>query len=129
MDRRAFEQLVQEAFLEIPGRFRRRIANVAIVVEDEPSEEDLLKLPRGSSLLGLYHGLPMTQRGWSRYSLMPDRISIYQGPLERAARNEAELERLVVETLWHEIGHYFGLSEAEIRRAERRWRAQRRRRG
>ncbi len=122
MDRQAFEELVHRAFLEIPEKFRRRIANVAIVVEDEPAEEDLrsARVSPGSELLGLYHGLPLTQRGWSRSSLLPDRISIYQGAIERAARTEAELERMVVETLWHEIGHYFGLSEREIRRAEAR---------
>ncbi len=122
MDRRGFEKLVQKAYLRIPERFRRRIANVAIVVEEEPSGEDLrsAKVPPGSDLLGLYHGLPLTERGWGRYSLFPDRISIYQRPLERAARSEAELEELVDDTLWHEVGHYFGLSEREIRRAELR---------
>ncbi len=122
MDRRAFEELVDRAFREIPEEFRRRIANVAIVVEDEPTEEDRrrAKVSPGNDLLGLYHGLPLTRRGWSRSSLLPDRISIYQQAIERAAVTEAELETLIVETLWHEIGHYFGLSEREIRRAEAR---------
>ena len=122
MDRRAFEQMAQAAFLEIPARFRDRIENVAIVVEDEPSREDLrsARVSAGSDLLGLYHGLPLSQRGWGRYSSLPDRICLYQGPLERAAKSEGDLQRLVVDTLWHEIGHYFGLSEKEVRRAEAR---------
>ncbi len=122
MDRASFDHLVQQAFLRIPRRFRSRIENVAIVVENEPSREDLrtARVPAGHDLLGLYHGLPLPQRGWARYSSLPDRICIYQGPIERAAQSEAELRVLVRETLWHEIAHYFGLNEKEVRRAEAR---------
>jgi predicted Zn-dependent protease with MMP-like domain len=130
---RSFEQLVERAYQRIPKYYLRRIQNVVIVVEQEPSESALRSagVPQGSTLLGLYHGVPLTKRT-SAYSSLPDRISIYQGPLERAAAGPAELERMVEDTLWHEIGHYFGLNEAEVRRAEmhreRRRRADLRRR-
>ena len=122
--REEFARLVEEACLQIPARFRRRIANVAIVVEEEPSTEDLqgAHCPLGSTLLGLYHGVPLTQRT-SHYGLvLPDKISIYRRPIERLARNERHLRQIVRETLWHEVGHYFGLNEQQLRRAERRWR-------
>ena len=122
--REEFARLVEEACLQIPARFRRRIANVAIVVEEEPSEGDLegAYCPPGSTLLGLYHGVPLTQRT-SHYGLvLPDKISIYRRPIERLARNERHLQQIVRETLWHEVGHYFGLNEQQLRRAERRWR-------
>lgn len=127
MDRRRFEELVERAYQHIPAFYRKRIQNVAIVVEQEPSQDALrsASVPPTSTLLGLYHGVPLTKRT-SSYTALPDRISIYQGPLERASRSEAELERMVEDTLWHEIGHYFGLNEAEVRRAEVRRDRQRR---
>jgi len=108
MEAREFEHLVEKGLRAIPARFRRRMDNVAIVVEQEG--------PPG--LLGLYHGRPLTRRSVSDGFVMPDRISIYQGPHERAARGRAHLERLVAETVWHEVAHYFGMDEREVRRAE-----------
>lgn len=124
MDPHKFAGLVRKAYLEIPAYFRRRIANVAIVVEEEPGEDELrrARCPRDSTLLGLYHGVPLTERTSSYGMVLPDKISIYQGPIERLARNERELRRIVRETLWHEVGHYFGMDERQIRRAELRWR-------
>ncbi len=119
-----FAQYVREAYLAIPARLRRRIENVAIVVEQEPSAEDLrrARCPRDATLLGLYHGIPLTQRTSSYGLVLPDRISLYRGPIERLARNEKQLRQTILETLWHEIGHYFGLDERRVRRAEQRWR-------
>lgn len=104
-----FDLLVERALGKIPRRFRRRLDNVVIVVEKEP--------PR-PGLLGLYHGRPLTQRSVSDGFTLPDTITIYQGPHERLARTPEQLERLVDETVWHEIAHYFGLNEREVRRAE-----------
>jgi predicted Zn-dependent protease with MMP-like domain len=84
--------------------------NVAIVVEDEPSQ---------SGLLGLYQGRPLTLRSAGESFAMPDRITIYQGPHQRMAHDRAHLERIVLDTVWHEIAHYFGMDEAQVRRAER----------
>ena len=97
-----FDILVERAFRKIPRRFRRRLSNVVMVVEREP--------PRGANLLGLYQG--------NNAFALPDKITIYQGPHERLARNVAHLETLVEETVWHEVAHYFGMDEAQVRRAE-----------
>jgi predicted Zn-dependent protease with MMP-like domain len=104
-----FDALVERALRKIPRRFRARLANVAIVVEQEP--------PR-PNLLGLYHGRPLTARGVSDGFVMPDRITIYQGPHERMARSREHLQKLVDETVWHEVAHYFGLDERQVRAAE-----------
>jgi len=106
-----FDAIVARAVQRIPTRFRARIDNVAIVVEQEPRE-------RG--LLGLYQGRPLTERSVNDSFQMPDQITIYQGPHERMARSRAHLEEIVFETVWHEVAHYFGLDEAEVERAERR---------
>jgi predicted Zn-dependent protease with MMP-like domain len=108
---RDFDAIVSRSVRRIPPRFRARIRNVAIVVEKEPPQP---------GLLGLYEGRPLTERSVQDSFLMPDRISIYQGPHERAARGRAHLEELVWETVWHEVAHYFGLDEAEVQRAEHR---------
>lgn len=106
-----FDALVEEALRLIPKRFRRRMHNVAIVVEKEP--------PR-PGLLGLYQGHPLPSRSVFGGFAMPDKITIYQGPHERSARTRAELEHMVADTVWHEIAHYFGMDESRVRRAERK---------
>jgi predicted Zn-dependent protease with MMP-like domain len=106
-----FDKIVERALKKIPARFRKRMENVAIVVEPEP--------PR-PGLLGLYHGVPLTARGVGDSFRMPDRITIYQGPHERMARDRIDLEKIVADTVWHEIAHYFGMDEPQVRRAERR---------
>jgi len=105
-----FDQLVEEAFRQIPVRFRHRMQNVAIMVEPEP--------PR-PGLLGLYQGRPLASRSVFEGFALPDKITIYQGPHERMARTQAELEQMVADTLWHEIAHHFGMDERRVRRAER----------
>jgi predicted Zn-dependent protease with MMP-like domain len=123
-----FDQLVEEAFRRIPARFRSRMQNVAVVVEDEPAPAQLKRAgtPHGSTLLGLYEGRPLKYRGVSAGFHLPDRITIFQGPHERIAHNRDDLERLVEQTLWHEIAHHFGMNEQEVRAAERLRRMQRR---
>lgn len=108
---REFDELVTRALGRIPRRFRRLLDNVVLVVEPEP--------PR-PGLLGLYHGRPLTERSVAESFRLPDQITIYQGPHERAARSLADLEQMVYETVWHEIAHYFGMDEGQVRRAERR---------
>jgi predicted Zn-dependent protease with MMP-like domain len=110
-----FDRLVERALAAIPARFRLRMKNVALVVEQEPPA-----MPGGGTLLGLYQGRPLTARSVFESFSMPDRITIFQGPHERMARSPAHLEKLVEETVWHEIAHYFGMDEKEVRRAERR---------
>lgn len=106
-----FEELVENALRGIPARFRRRMNNVAIVVEKEPPQP---------GLLGLYQGRPLADRSVFEGFTMPDKITIFQGPHERMSRTRAELEQNVADTVWHEIAHHFGMDEARVRRAERR---------
>ena len=109
-----FKLLVENGLRSIPWRFRRRMKNVALVVEQEP--------PR-PGLLGLYQGRPMAVRWVFKGFTMPDKITIFQGPHERSARTRAELEQMVADTVWHEIAHHFGMDEARVRRAERQRRS------
>ncbi len=119
MRRDQFEALVQRALRTIPAVFRDRIQNLAIIVEDEPDPRllDEMEVPEGETLFGLYHGTPLTQRGWDYGNRLPDRITIFQGPHEREYEDD-ELIAAIGETLIHEIGHYFGMSEEEIERIE-----------
>jgi predicted Zn-dependent protease with MMP-like domain len=105
-----FDLVVEDALRRIPKRFRKRLQNVAIVVEKEA--------PR-PGLLGLYQGRPLPARSVFEGFTMPDQITIYQGPHERLSRTRAELEQMVADTVWHEIAHYFGMDERRVRRAER----------
>ncbi|HUE05674.1 MAG TPA: metallopeptidase family protein [Bryobacteraceae bacterium] len=118
----AFDKLVREAYARIPSRFRKRLQNVAMLVEAEPSPAQLAEAGVGpeSTLLGLYHGRPLTQRSVFESFVMPDRITIFQGPHERLAHGEAHLRQMVEDTVWHEVAHYFGMDERRVRAAERR---------
>lgn len=116
-----FDQIVEKALRNIPARFRSRMNNVALMVESEPAPNHLQKtrVSRGNTLLGLYEGRPLAQRSVFEPFQLPDRITIFQGPHERLARDPEDLERLVEQTLWHEIAHHFGMNEREVRAAER----------
>ncbi len=117
-----FDRLVERACARIPLRFRRKLSNIAVIVEQEPSARELraARVGPGATLLGLYRGRPLTARSVSDGFVMPDQILIFQGPHERLARSPAHLEKMVAETVWHEVAHYFGMDEARVRRAERR---------
>jgi predicted Zn-dependent protease with MMP-like domain len=120
MTRKEFERLVEFALQSIPKRFREQMNNIAVVVEDAPAAELLaeMEIEEGDSLYGLFQGTPLTERGWSDGSRMPDRISIYQRPIEEDAEDQEDMLVIVVETVIHEFGHYFGLSEEEIEAIE-----------
>lgn len=122
-----FDALLERAFRRIPPEFRSRMANVAVVVENEPSPDQLRRsrVGQGNTLLGLYEGRPLRFRSVSEGFNMPDQITIFQRPHEQIARDEHHLERLVEQTLWHEIAHYFGMNEREVRHAERQRRHRR----
>lgn len=105
-----FERVVEDAIAGIPAAYRARLRNVLFVVED---------LPPQPGLLGLYEGRPLTERHTSDSFTLPDRITIFRTPHVKLARNAQHLRRLVAETVWHEIAHYFGMDEAQVLRAER----------
>lgn len=120
MDRAQFERLVADALAGIPRRFRDAMTNLAIVVEDEPGRDLLreMEIEPPDTLFGLYQGTPLTERRWDYGNALPDRILLFQGPHEREADDEDDLVVSIGETLIHEIGHYFGLSEEEIEEIE-----------
>ena len=90
----------------MPERFRSRLDNVEIVIEETPERE---------TLLGHYHGVPLTNRGAGYSGFLPDKITIYRAPLERRARSPEELAEQVRITVWHEIAHHFGIDDDRLR--------------
>ena len=128
MTRERFKELVQEAIDSIPRRFAREATNVAIVVEDYPSPELLREMEMGDDdvLLGLYQGVPLPDRQWAHGNALPDCITLYQKSIEEDCDDdEDEIVVAIGETLIHELGHYFGLSEEEIMEIEERyWRGE-----
>ncbi len=128
MTRESFRELVEEAIDTIPLKFARQVRNLAIVIEDEPSEEllDEMNIDDEQTLLGLYQGTPLNERGWGHGNQLPDRITLFQRAIEDdCADDEEEIVIAIGETLIHELGHYFGMSEDEIMAIEERyWRAE-----
>jgi predicted Zn-dependent protease with MMP-like domain len=130
MQEKAFSEIVYRMWEGVPPSFKERIINVALLVEDEPSEDVRQEegLLEGDTLLGLYQGIPNTLRGegYGVGMTLPDTITLYRLPiLEEAAEDrrpeeseEDSIRRVIAETLWHEVGHYFGLSEEEIHERE-----------
>ena len=119
-----WDDLVARGIQALPEKFRSKIANVAILLEDEPSERVRREegLAEDETLLGLYHGIPLSERGdgYGVGETLPDTITLYKKPiLEEAQNNPEEVERVVTETIWHEFGHYFGLDEYEVRKREK----------
>lgn len=111
--RQVFEELVADALDSLPEEIAAAMENVEVVVEDEPSREDLARLPRGHTLLGLYHGIPLTNR-YGYGNAMPDKISIFRGPITRAARTRDAIREQVRRTVIHEVAHHFGISDERL---------------
>jgi predicted Zn-dependent protease with MMP-like domain len=123
MKRERFRQLVSEAVDTIPASFRKHLQNIAIVVEDEPPAALLaeMEIEPPDTLFGLYQGTPLTERRWDHGNTLPDRISLYQFPIEDVCETEDDIVTEIGETLIHEVGHFFGLDEAEIEEIEERY--------
>ena len=116
--RAQFEAMVADALDEIPEALATELQNVAVMVEDwpTPAQLEVAAVPRGGTLLGLYEGVPLTKRGPLSYSgVAPDRITIFQGPLTRRARDADALAAQVRVTVLHEVGHYFGMDDDRLR--------------
>jgi predicted Zn-dependent protease with MMP-like domain len=119
MTRQEFERLVAQAVRSLPPPFLERLENVDVVVESEPTSEDLeyADVEEGETLLGLYQGVPQTERDTLYGNVLPDRIVIYQRPIEAAAATRREIREEIRVTLMHEIGHHFGLDEDALSEA------------
>jgi predicted Zn-dependent protease with MMP-like domain len=116
--KRFFEELVKEAVESLPPELRSRLENVAFIVEDEPPPQSEEWVENGQELLGLYHGISQRDRGFWYGNVLPDRIVIYRRPLERISTNSQILKENVRQTVFHEVGHYFGFDEENLRRFE-----------
>jgi len=117
--REEFEKIVEQGIKSIPEKFLQKLDNVAVVVEDEPTQaqKNKLGLCPDSTLFGLYEGVPQLKRG-TNYSAIPDKITIFQKPIEAVATDEKDIKEIVKNTVWHEIAHHFGMDEARVRQAE-----------
>ncbi|QQR76033.1 MAG: metallopeptidase family protein [Holophagales bacterium] len=119
VSREEFEDLVAQAVEGLPDEFKSMLDNVAVMVEEEPSDEDLEEVgidpadPDRDELFGLYQGVPLPERG-SSYSALPDRVLIYRGPILRCCEGRREAIREIRDTVLHELGHYYGLEEDEL---------------
>jgi predicted Zn-dependent protease with MMP-like domain len=115
MDRPAFEKLVQNSLRRLPRRFKQKLHNIAIEIEGRPSPALLQDMGiESGTLFGLYQGVPLTEREWNYGNVLPDRIVIYQQPIEAAASSSEGIEEIVRDTVMHEVGHYFGFSDSEL---------------
>ena len=117
LSRAQFEDLVAEAVDRLPDDFAALLDNVAVTVEEEPTEEDLAEVgmssEEGEELFGLYQGISLPERD-SFYSALPDRVVIYRGPILRACSSRREVLREIRDTVVHELGHYFGMDEEQM---------------
>jgi predicted Zn-dependent protease with MMP-like domain len=117
--RERFEELVAQALDGLPEEFAELLENVAVVVEEEPTDDDLREVeidpddPDRDELFGIYQGVPLGERG-SYYSQLPDRVAIFRGPILRCCESRREILREVRETVVHELGHHFGLDEDDM---------------
>ncbi|OLB93168.1 MAG: hypothetical protein AUH30_20695 [Candidatus Rokubacteria bacterium 13_1_40CM_68_15] len=120
MTRRQFEALVEKALRKLPRQFKEKLANVAVVVEDWADDATLaeMEIEPPDTLYGLYRGVDITRRDSTYGNVLPDTITIYQGPIEEDCADEADMAQLVRETVIHEIGHYFGLDDDTMHRIE-----------
>ncbi len=114
-----FRTAVMDAINELPPRIKNAIGDTAIVIDDNPIKRTG---KTGGFLLGLYEGVPITEWGRKYSSKLPDKITIFKRAIEAYAASEEETARVIRETVWHEIGHFFGLGHAQIRKMEKRWR-------
>lgn len=116
LSRSAFEQLVVQALDALPEEFLEALDNVEIVVESEPTRAQLaVAAGEGYTLFGLYEGIPRTERTSGYGLILPDKITIFQGPISRAARSEEQIRETVRDTVIHELAHHFGISDDRLR--------------
>ena len=115
-----FGEIVAEGIDAIPEKFLEKLSNVAIVIADEPTPEQRrkFKLKHNWTLFGLYEGIPQSARLGNYTGVLPDKITIFQKPIEAEAESEEEVKEIVKNTVWHEIAHHFGMDESAVRKAE-----------
>jgi len=120
LTRREFEEAVVSALKRLPRFFKKKMKNVDVIVEDKASRELLSEMGLRSSfeLLGLYQGIPINRRGFYYGNVLPDKITLFQMPIESMCKTKEEIEEKVKEVVIHEVGHYFGLDDKRLRELE-----------
>lgn len=120
LTRKEFEEIVVSALKGLPKFFKKKMKNVDVVVEDRASRDLLseLGLRSPSELLGLYQGIPLDRRGFYYGNVLPDKITLFQTPIESMCRTKEDVEEKVKEVVIHEVGHYFGLDDERLRELE-----------
>jgi predicted Zn-dependent protease with MMP-like domain len=120
MTRKQFEAVVDRALRRLPRAFREKLANIVVVVEDWADDETLAEMgiEPPDTLYGLYRGVDLTRRDSSYGNVLPDTVTIYQGPIEEDCESEEEMAEVIRDTVVHEIGHYFGLDDETMHRIE-----------
>jgi predicted Zn-dependent protease with MMP-like domain len=120
MTRREFEDVVERALRALPRAFKDKLANIVVVVEDWADDETLeeMGIEPPDTLYGLYRGVDLTHRDSSYGNVLPDTVTIYQGPIEEDCESEEEMVDVIRDTVVHEIGHYFGLDDETMHRIE-----------
>jgi predicted Zn-dependent protease with MMP-like domain len=123
MDITEFENLVNQAVGDLPVEISKKMENVAIIVDNIPAQGQLKKAGtrQGDFLLGLYEGVPQNTWGKGFGGNLPDKITIFQQSIERFAKTQEEIKKMVKTVVWHEIAHHFGFSEKEVRKLEKKW--------
>ena len=121
MDSVKFEWLVARAIESLPREFRERLENIDVVVADEPTRTQLrvLEGKRGETLLGLYEGVPLTRRSHGYGFVTPDKVTIFQRPIEAICKNDNQIIAEVQRVVRHEIAHHFGISDDRLRQLGR----------
>jgi len=121
MTKEEFEKIVEEGIKAVPKKFLEKLKNVDICIEDEPTLFQLkkLKAKKGFLIFGLYEGIPQTKRRYYA-QVLPDKITIFKKSIEKIAKSEEEIKKRVKNTVWHEIAHHFGMSERQVRGAEKK---------
>jgi predicted Zn-dependent protease with MMP-like domain len=116
VDPETFSAIVLDAVRGLPAAYRDKLANVDVQVEEwaRPDDYARTRTPRGSTLLGVYRGIPLTRRGGHYNLAAPDTIVIFSGPIQRLARNEADLRERIERVVRHEIAHHFGISDERL---------------
>jgi predicted Zn-dependent protease with MMP-like domain len=116
METQQFEQLVARAIESLPEEIRERLENIDVVVDEVPTREQLRSsgLSRNETLLGLYEGVPLTNRTHGYGFVMPDKITIFQRPIEASCRNEAQITSKIQQVVRHEIAHHFGIDDNRL---------------
>ncbi len=121
MDNQKFEWLVAKALDSLPDEFHERLENIDVVVADQPTPEQLksVRRKRGETLLGLYEGIPLTRRSRHYGLVIPDKVTVFQKPVEAICKNDTQIIAEIQRVVQHEIAHHFGISDARLRQLGR----------